>query len=157
MENIVINGVEVSEVRGISIEDLYKVYQEAVEEDIPYYVEANCLVQFDTEYKPLEAYLCISREGDECWSYVDFPFTWKNGWTEKMYYAIKINLLESEVTVQSEFLEGYPYDRLGEPLVGITDEEVEEWEEGVAKYREEYAQSIEFRFFEEIVEELIEG
>lgn len=156
MKKIVINGVEVTEVKGIDIEELYKVYKQAVKE-VAVYWENNCLVGCDTDYKPLEAFLCISRDEDDCWYYRDLPYSWENGRSEKMYYATKIDLLESEFTALSNNFEGSPYDEDGNPYEGTTKEDLEAWDAWEEKYIKEYANSLEFRSFEDIVEELLEG
>lgn len=156
MEKIVVNNQEITGVRGVSIERLYKVYQSAIE-DIPTYWAENCFVDCDTDYKPLEAFLCISRDEDDCWYYRDLPYSWQNGWSEMMYYATKIDLLENEVTAVTDYFEGSPYDENGHPYDWATKEDLEAWDKWEEETKAEYAKDLDFRPFEDIVEELIEG
>lgn len=155
MKKIIINGIEITEAKGIDIEELYKVYKQAVKE-VPVYLQNNCLVDCDTDYKPLEAFLCISRDEDDCWYYRDLPYSWQNGWSERMYFATKIDLLEYNPNPFSpESLDGYPYDENGDPYEGVTQEDLEAWEDWEEKCKEEESKSLEFRPFEDIVEELL--
>lgn len=155
MEKIVVNNQEITGVRGVSIERLYKVYQSAIE-DIPTYWAENCFVDCDTDYKPLEAFLCISRDEEDCWYYRDLPYSWQNGWSERMYFATKIDLLEHNPNPFSpKSLDGYPYDENGDPYECVTQEDLEAWENWEEECKEEEANSLEFRSFEDIVEELL--
>lgn len=155
MDNFIINGVEVDEVKGIDIERLYSVYQKAVEE-APGFWRENCFVDCETDYKPLQVLLCISRDEDDCWYYLDLPYSWQNGCSERMYFATKIDLLEhSHNPFNPENIEGYPYDENGEPYEGVTQEDLDAWEDWEEKCKEEEANNLEFRSFEDIVQELL--
>lgn len=129
----------ITQVKGVSIKRLYEVYTRAIERAEERWYE-DCLVDGnENDFKPLEVLLCVS-EG-KAWSYYDLPWSSTNGWSEKMYFATRINLLDGKFYVS----------RI--PEFEDAEEEEDVYETWLEELRDNC--SLYFKSFEEVVEDLI--
>lgn len=87
----------IAEVHGVSIEDLYKTYTRALERAEKRWKE-DCIVYQDDDEFSLEVLLCVSD--GEVWSYYALHWNSDMSWSESMFYATRIDLLDDDNWVE---------------------------------------------------------
>lgn len=140
--------VEVTNVKGVSIERLKKAYDKAIKDTVTYW-EKHCVIEFDPrEYGDLVSNIKITacRAVSACY----IPFASFD--TNRNKEARMIDLLKK--TYSAYDATEYAMDNLG-PFVLDNDCE---YKKEIKKWAQEYAQKnpLEFKSFEQVVCELIE-
>ena len=139
-----------TEVYDVSIKDLYKTYKRAIEIAEEEW-ESDCLAdESENDFKPLEVLLCVSD--GEVWDYYDLPWRSTIGWSEKMYFAKRIDLLDDKYTVYSltDTYNPEEDEDLSEEERAEAEKEYETWKEELRS-----SCSLGFKSFEEVIDALI--